>query len=107
MILVDACNAFSSLNRETALQNILHLCPPLAKILINTYRDDIQLFIDGDTLFSQEGTIQGDPLAMAMYAVAITLFIKSLKMMKHSRFGFLMMPLWRSYRPQEMVGSHS
>ena len=31
VILVDACNAFNSLNRETALRNILHLCPPLAK----------------------------------------------------------------------------
>ena len=58
VILVDA---FNSLNRETALRNIQHLSPPLAKILINTYRDNIQLFIDGDTLLSQEGTTQGDP----------------------------------------------
>ena len=79
VILIDACNAFNSLNRETALRNILHLCPPLAKILVNTYRDDVQLFIDGDTLLSQEGTTQGDHLVMAMYAVAITPFIRSLK----------------------------
>ena len=79
VILVDACNAFNSLNRETALRSILHLCPPLAKILVNTYRDDVQLFIDGDTLLSQEGTTQGDPLAMAMYAVAITPVIRSLE----------------------------
>ena len=79
VILVDACNAFNSLNRETALRNIQHLSPPLAKILINTYRDNIQLFIDGDTLLSQEGTTQGDPLAMAMYAIAITPLIRSLE----------------------------
>ena len=79
VMLVDACNAFNSLNRETALRNIQHLCPPLAKILINTYREDVHLFIDGDTIFSQEGTTQGDPLAMAMYAVAITPLIKSLE----------------------------
>lgn len=56
MILVDATNAFNSLNRESALRNIPHLCPPLAKILANTYRDDVQLFIDRDILLSQEGT---------------------------------------------------
>ena len=60
VILVDASNAFNYLNRETALRNILYLSPPLAKILVNTYRDNVQLFIDGDTLFSQEGTTQGD-----------------------------------------------
>ena len=68
-----------SLNRETALRNILHLCPPLAKVLINTYWDSVQLFIDGDSSLSQEGTTQADPLAMAMYAVANTPLIRSLE----------------------------
>ena len=72
VILVDASNAFNSLNRQAALRNIHYLCPSLSKVLINTYREDIQLFIDGDTLFSQEGTTQGDPLAMGMYAIAVT-----------------------------------
>ena len=77
--LVDACDVFNSLNRETALRRILHLCPSLAKILVNTYQNNVQLFIDGDTLLSQEGTTQGDPLAMAMSAVAITPFIRTLE----------------------------
>ena len=79
IILVDATNAFNSLNRQTTLRNIRHLCPPLSKILINTYREDVQLFIDGETLLSQEGTTQGDPLAMAMYAVAVTPLFYRLK----------------------------
>ena len=79
IILVDATNAFNSLNRQTTLRNIRHLCPLLSKILINTYREDVRLFIDGETLLSQEGTTQGDPLAMAMYAVAVTLLIHRLK----------------------------
>ena len=79
VILVDASNAFNALNRNTALRNIQHLRPSLSKILINTYRDDTQLFIDGSTLYSQEGTTQGDPLAMAMYAVAITPLIHQLE----------------------------
>ena len=79
IILVDAANAFNSLNRQVALQNIRQLCPPLSKALFNTYREDIQLFIDGEILLSQEGTTQGDPLAMAMYAIAITPLIRQLE----------------------------
>ena len=48
-------------------------------MLINTYREKAQLFIDGETLLSQEGTTQGDPLAMAMYAIAVTPLIKDLE----------------------------
>ena len=79
VILADASNAFNSLNCEVALRNISHLCPSLSKALINTYREDIPLYIDGETTFSQEGTTQGDPLAMAMYAIAITPLINRLK----------------------------
>ena len=70
VIQVDASNAFNSLNRQTALTNVLHLCPSLAKVLINSYRSDINLYINGETIMSQEGTTQGDPLAMAMYAIS-------------------------------------
>ncbi len=38
MLLVDASNAFNSLNRNLALRNVLHLCPSLGRILINLYR---------------------------------------------------------------------
>ena len=69
-VLIDASNAFNSLNRATALQNIRHICPPLSTVLINTYRAPIQLFVDGELLLSQEGTTQGYPLAMPMYALA-------------------------------------
>ena len=78
VIQVDACNAFNSLNHQTALRNILHLCPPLAKVLINTYRADTNLYINGETILSQEGTTQGDPLAMAMYAISTTPLIHCL-----------------------------
>ena len=78
-ILVDASNDFNSLNRQVALRNIQQLCPPLSMILTNTYRENIDLFIDGETIYSQEGTTQGDPLAIAMYAIAITPIINNLE----------------------------
>ena len=40
-LLVDASNAFNSLNREAALHNIRYTCPSLAKVLINIYVVDI------------------------------------------------------------------
>ena len=69
-LLIDASNASNNLNREVPLQNISVLCPLLATILINTYQSDIQMFISGETILSKEGTTQGDPLAMAMFAIA-------------------------------------
>ena len=60
VLLADASNAFNSLNRQVALHNIQRICPSLATILINTYRAPTELFVDGDTILSQEGTTQGD-----------------------------------------------
>ena len=78
VLLVDASNAFNSLNREAALHNIRHICPPLAKVLINIYREPTELFVDGQTLLSQEGTTQGDPFAMPFYALATVPLIRHL-----------------------------
>ena len=69
-LLIDATNAFNSLNRQTALQNIRCLCPLIATILVNSYRAPTELFVDNDVILSQEGTTRGDPLAMAMYGLA-------------------------------------
>ena len=73
LLLVDASNAFNSLNCSVALHNIRQLCPSLAPILINTYRFAVALYTGGDILFSEEDTTQSDPLAMPMYALAILL----------------------------------
>ena len=70
VLLIDASNAFNSLNRDAVLHNIRYICPSLAMVLIDTYRETTELFVDDTTLFSEEGTTQGDPLAMPMYALA-------------------------------------
>ena len=40
---------------------------PLPPAAVN---QPVQLFVDGQTLLSQEGTTQGDPFAMPFYALA-------------------------------------
>ena len=52
--------------------------PTLACILINTYCSPASLFVSGDTILSEEGTTQGDPLAMPMYAIAMIPLIRRL-----------------------------
>ena len=69
ILFVDASNAFNSLNRAVTLRNVRTICPVLAPILINTYRSPADLYANGQILSSQEGTTQGDPLGMAMYAI--------------------------------------
>ena len=71
-------NAFNALNRQTALRNIMSLCPSLATVLINSYRAETDLFVGGDVIKSCEGTTQGDPLAMPMYAITTVPLIKRL-----------------------------
>ena len=80
LLLVDATNAFNTLNRQAALHNIQVICPVISTILNNTYKAPVRMFVaGGGEIASREGTTQGDPLAMAMYALAITPLIKRLK----------------------------
>ena len=80
VLLVDASNAFNSLNRQAALHNVARLCPALQGVIGNTYSHAIRLFVSsGGELASVEGTCQGDPLAMALYAVAIAPMIQRLQ----------------------------
>lgn len=88
VLLVDATNAFNSLNRKVALLNIQVLCPALAPFLTNIYRTDCPLFVGGEVLYSSEGTTQGDPLAMAMFAIAIRPLIDRLATAKALQVWF-------------------
>ena len=76
--MVDANNTFNSLNRANPLMNIRTVCPAFSTILINIYRESTELFLSANTLLSQEGTTQGDPLAMPFYALATRPLIDSL-----------------------------
>ena len=47
VLLIDASNAFNSLNRAAALYNVRILCPTIATYAINTYREPARLIIIG------------------------------------------------------------
>ena len=72
VLLVDAENAFNSLNRNVALHNISYVCPALAIVLNNCYWIPSRLIVSrGGELLCEEGTTQGDPLGMAMFALLL------------------------------------
>ena len=80
ILLVDASHPFNAVNRQVALHNIPVVCPAISIVLRNTYQVPIKLFIVGEgEIDSSEGTTQGDPLAMAMYALAIRPLIDKLR----------------------------
>ena len=79
-LLVDATNAFNSINQQAALHNISIMCPSIAQVLFNTYQAPVRCVIQGGgEISSSEGTTQGDPLAMAMYALAVKPLIDHLQ----------------------------
>ena len=72
VLLIDAANAFNAVNREVFLHNVKVICPPIATYVTNCYQTPSRLFvIGGHELSSSEGTTQGDPIAMAVYAIAV------------------------------------
>ena len=54
ILLVDAKNAFNSLNLAATLHNCQFLCPSLVPILINIYHSNAGLFVAGESNLSQD-----------------------------------------------------
>jgi hypothetical protein len=81
ILLVDAENAFNSLNRNAALHNLQYTCPEFFKYVLNTYRQPANLYVanSDELLLSQEGTTQGDTSAMGMYACSLMPLIEDLR----------------------------
>ena len=79
VLLVDTSNAFNSLNREVFLHNISYICPAISVFVKNCYNSPARLFIiGGKELKSNEGTTQGDPVSMAIYAIGVIPLINML-----------------------------
>ena len=90
LIQVDANNAFNSINRQVLLHNIKFICPEIAIFVRNCYIRPARLFVTGGVeISSEEGSTQGDPVAMPLYAVGITPLLRSCKTdgVKHAAFA--------------------
>ena len=76
LLLVDAANGFNALSRLGMLWTVRHRCAKLSRFAFNCYRHEIRLVcrrpgLEALILLSKEGVTQGDPLAMALYGVAL------------------------------------
>ena len=72
ILLIDAENAFNTINRKVMLHNLKLICPVIATYILNCYTYPARLIIiGGGELFSKEGTTQGDPTSMGAYALGI------------------------------------
>ena len=72
VLLVDAANAFNAVDHKAFLHNINIICLSIATFVRNCYsRPSRLIVIGGVEIASSEGTTQGDPVAMALYAIAI------------------------------------
>ena len=111
ILLVDASNAFNSMNRKVMIHNTFILCPTIAIFTSNCYQQKIRLFIvGGKELLSLEGTTQGDPIAMAVYGINLLPLMSSLKSscvssnMKHVAFADNLSGKLQHIRQSTMVG---
>ena len=85
ILMVDAENTFHSINRKALLHNIEYLCPVIATYIYNCYAISARLFISGGKeLRSREGITQGNPTAMAAYALGLTPLLDHLQSFKRS-----------------------
>ena len=72
VLLIDATNAFNTLNIAVALPNISILCSTMATFVISTYRLPVRLFVTaGQEFKSSEGTIQGGSLSMSKNGISL------------------------------------
>ena len=79
VLLIDAENAFNSINCKVMLHYLKFIFPVVTTYKINSYATPSRLFIVGEgEILSSEETTQGDPTAMGAYVLGILPLIKIL-----------------------------
>ena len=79
VLLLDAQNAFNTLNRKLTLHHVSVHCPILDTFLSNIYGCSRDLWVGESVLTSEEGATQGCPSAMGMYSIGISPLIEKVK----------------------------
>ena len=81
ILMVDAHNAFNSINRIALLWNTCIQWPRASRFIFNTYRGWSPLIMKNcnTMLYSQGGIVQGDPMSMFIYAIATIPLIRELE----------------------------
>ena len=76
VLLVDARNGFNELSRKAAFWTVWHEWPEGSRFAFNCYRHAATVVLrrangEAEFLLSWEGVIQGDPLSMIIYGIAL------------------------------------
>ena len=105
ILLVDASNAFNSVNRKTFLHNIRIICSLLVKFVQSCYSLSSQLFIIGETeIRSTEGSTQGNPTATVVHVIAIIPLILMIVYITHQHVSSTKTAVYADYSSEKMVG---
>ena len=94
VLLVDADNAFNSINRKAMLHNVSITCPLITTFIATCYMEPARIFVAGNhKITSRESKAHEDPTAMGTYALGVTPLIHFL-----SEFIFI-----NEHRSKEVV----
>eukprot|EP00957_Ditylum_brightwellii_P082167 6248124-Ditylum_brightwellii.AAC.1 len=95
ILLVDARNAFSKLNRMAMLCHVHHIWPAGSRYLFNAYQHwKILVIWGGVNLHSKEGVTQGDPLTMILYALGVLHIIDHLEQYESQARLLFLLQIW-------------
>jgi hypothetical protein len=83
-LLVDARNGFNELGCKTMIWTVRHTWAAGARFAFNCYRHAAQLVVHRaggpcSVILSEEGVIQGDPLSMILYGLALAPLAKEIR----------------------------
>ena len=78
LVKIDFTNAFNSVDRQTFLQECRHQFPGLSRWAEWCYAQPSTLYFGPETISSEKGVQQGDPIGPMLFALAIQPMLKEL-----------------------------